>query len=84
MNLDLGKLAQAEQARQSAINTFVMNTSQHIYAQLLCRQQDVTPDVLRACAQNAKLAAPYLAEAYGLIKIEETPIEGVDGANIQT
>ena len=64
-------LAADQQARaaQAQIATFVHATAMAIYGPLVAGAVSRSPEALRTLAQRARNAAPFLAEAFGMLTV---------------
>ena len=69
-NGDLSSQVQHQAAKEAAIIHFIEATTIQIYANLVSKLQGPIPQQFIEAANQAKIAAPYLAEALGMIHIE--------------
>ena len=69
---------QKARAAQAQITQFVHLTAMHVYGHLAANAVSRDPESLRALAQQAKDAAPYLAEAFGMVQVHVKPQTNTD------
>ena len=66
---------QQAQAAQAHITHFIHMTAIAIYGQLVAQSSADSPEELRVAAARANAAAPFLAEALGMVKLTPTKQE---------
>ena len=71
--LDLGQLAQRQAQAQAKAEFLVVNTAINLYGTHVDPGMD--PQQLRTVAAWAVKTAPFLAEAFGLFKVQEVSDE---------
>ena len=71
-----------EEMRAQMIDSLVMSIAKEIYVPLVLdviseasepHAGELDPEDLRAAARGARMAAPYLLEAFGMVKIPDNP-----------
>lgn len=61
----------AAQAAQAQVTQFIHLAAMQVYGHLVADAVSREPESLRALAQQARNAAPFLAEAFGMVRIQQ-------------